>query len=96
MLRKLRLEDGRDSTNAAARIWVVLVRTRDPFSAVLLDVDLARNVVESEMHGWHDRYGVYHVVDALDTVGKNAVHEAREDLVTNPGHTVPDDSDVGG
>jgi len=36
------------------------------------------------------------VVDVFHTPGKNGVHEAREVLVTNPGHTVPDDDDVGG
>ena len=95
MVRKRSLEDGGDSANDAARARVVFVGTHNPLSG-LLDVDLTRNMTEPDGHGWHDRYRVMLIVDVLHKVGKNAVHEAREGLVTNPRHTVPDDSDDGG
>ena len=96
MLRKFTLEDGGDSANAAARVGVVFAGAHDPLSSSLLDVNLTRNMVVPEGHGWDDWYGVLHVGDALYEVGKNIVHEAREDLVPNPRHTVPDDDDDGG
>jgi hypothetical protein len=95
MIRKRSMEDGGDSPNDAARVRVVLAGAPDPFSS-LLDVDLTRNMVVPEGHAWHDRYRVMLIVDALYKVGENVVHEAREDLVTSPGHTVPDDFDDGG
>ena len=95
MFRKLSLDDGGDSANDAARVRVVFVGARDPFSGIILDVDLTRNVMVPEEHAWQDWYSVMRIVDALHTVGKNVVHEAREGLVTNPRHTLPDDSDVG-
>lgn len=95
MVRKSSLEDGGDSANDAPRVRVVLAGARDPFSG-FLDVDLAQNMVEPVELAWHDRYRVMLVVDVFHTPGKNGVHEARKVLVTNPGHTVPDDFDVGG
>jgi len=95
MVRKLGLEDGGDSANDAPRVRVVLAGAPDPFSGFFLDVDLARNMVVASELGWHDRYGVMLVVDVFHTPGKNRVHEVREGMVTNPGHAVPDDSDVG-
>ena len=95
MIRKLSPEDGVDSANDAARVLVVLAGACDPFS-VILDVGLAHNVLVPEELGWHGRYRVMLVVDVFHTPGKNGVHEAREDIVANPGHAVPDDSDVGG
>jgi len=95
MVRKFSMEDGGDSTNDAAIVRVVLAGARDPFS-ILLDVDLAHNMVVPESHGGHDRYWVMLVVDVLHTSGKKVVHEAREDMITNPRHTVPDNFDVGG
>jgi hypothetical protein len=95
MVRKLSLDEGRDSANDAARVRVVFARALNPFSG-FLDVDLAQDIVVPECDGGHDRYRVMLVVDVLHTPGKNGVHEAHEVLVTNPGHTVRDDSDVGG
>ena len=95
MVRKLGLEDGGDSANDAARVRVVFAGARDPFSGFLY-VDLTQNIVIPECDGGHDRYRVKFVVDVFHTPAKNGVHEVREVLVTNPGHTVPDDSDVGG
>lgn len=96
MVRKIGLEDVGDSANDAARVRVVLTGARDPFFSSFLDVDLAENMVVPEGLGWHDRYRVMFVVDVCHAPGKNGVHEAREVLVTNPGHAVPDDDDVGG
>jgi hypothetical protein len=95
MLRKLRLEDGGDSANDAARVPVVFAGARDPFSGFLY-VDLAQNIVVPECEAGYDRYRVMLVVDVFHTPGKYGVYEAREVLVTNPGHTVTDDTDVGG
>jgi hypothetical protein len=94
MFRKPSVENGGDSANDAARVRIVFAGAHDPLSG-LLDVDLTRNMAIPEGHGWHDRYWVKLIVDALYEVGKNVVHEARKVLVTNPGHTVPDNSDDG-
>lgn len=96
MFRKITIEYRGDSANDAARIRVVYAGTCDPCSASFLDVDLAQNMVEPEGHGWHGRYRVLLVIDAYHTLWKNSVHEVHEVLITNPGHTVPEDSDVGG
>ena len=95
MVRKLRLEDAGDCANDAARVRVVFAGARDPLSS-FLDMDLARNMVIRGGLGWQDRYRVMLVGDAFHTPGKNGVHEARKVLVTNPGHTVPDNFDVDG
>jgi len=94
MLRKISLEDDGDSANDAARVRIVFAGASDPFSG-FLDVDLARNMVVPECDGGHDRYKVMLVVDVFHAPGKNGVYEAREVLVTNTGHTIRDDSDVG-
>jgi len=96
MVRKLSAEDGGDSANDAARIWVILAGARDPSSGIILDVDLARNMVVPEPHAWHDRYRVLLVVDVFHTSGKNSVHKVRKVLVTNSGHAVPDYADFDG
>ena len=94
MVRKFSLENGGDSTNAAESVLIILPGARNPFAG-LLDVDLARNMVVPEGLCWHDRYWVFLVIDSPHAVVKDSVHKARELLVTNPGHAVPDDSDVG-
>ena len=95
MLRKISPPGAGGRANHAARVRIVFAGARSPFSGIL-DVDLARNMVVSEYGGRQDRYKVMHVVDVFHTPGKNGVHEAREVLVTNPGHTVPDNTDVSG
>jgi hypothetical protein len=94
MVRKFSLEDGGDSANDAATVLVVFTGAPGPFSSIL-DVDLARHMVVPEGLGWHDRYRVLLVVDVFHTPEKNGIHEARKVSVTNPGHTVPHDFDVG-
>ena len=95
MVRKITIAYGRDSANDAARIRVVSAGACDPFSADFLDVDLAQNMVVPEAHCWHGRYRVKHVIDAYHTLGENGVHEIHKVRITNPGHTVREDSDVG-
>jgi hypothetical protein len=95
MVVKRSLENGGDSANNAERVLIILPGALNPFSS-LFDVDLSQNMVVPHRHGRQDRNRVMLIVDSCHTVGENGVHEAHEASVTDPRHTVPDDSDVGG
>jgi hypothetical protein len=95
MVRPLSVLDVGDGASDATRVRVIFVGAFYPCSGTL-NVDLARSLVEPEGDGWYDRYRVLLVVDMLHTSGKHGIHDARKDIVTNPGRAVRDCSDIGG
>ena len=84
MVRKIGIVQGGDSASDAARVRVVVAGAGDPFSVIVLDVDLTGDAVEPECEGGRDRIRVIHIDDVLHTCGKKGVHEVHEMFVTNP------------
>jgi hypothetical protein len=93
MVRKRSVTDGCDSANAAAGVRVVLAGARDPFSGLILNVDLATGMVVPATQAGHDGHRVLHVVDERYLAGKDVVHEFRKVHITDPGHAVRDGFD---
>lgn len=94
MVRLVPVKDVGHVAHRALRALVVLAGARRPRARVL-DVDLARGVVEAEEAAGQDRHEVLLVVDMRDAEPEG-VDVVREVLVPDAREAVPDEAHGGG
>ena len=96
MITLVAIEDGRHITHNALRVCIVLPRAREPRTRVL-DVDLARGVVEAEEEPWQDRDWIFLVVNMRDgSDGVMCIDVVSELLVSDTGEAIAYEGDLRG